>query len=119
MAPSTLFLLGFNLLLAASSTSLCNGFVSPSPKIAPLTVKPSDLSSLHLFPETASDVHFLDSVSTLLSDAVGEVPQTGGVSYSKYSYYTVLGLYLFSFPGLWSTIKRSTKAKIKRKTYVT
>ncbi|KAL7483347.1 hypothetical protein ACHAW6_008995 [Cyclotella cf. meneghiniana] len=39
-------------------------------------------------------------------------------SYSKASYYTTLALYLASFPGLWSQIKRSTKAKVKRKTYV-
>ena len=38
-------------------------------------------------------------------------------TYSNASYYTVLGLYLLSFPGLWSTVKRSTKAKVKRKTY--
>jgi len=34
------------------------------------------------------------------------------------SYYTTLALYALSFPGLWSTIKRSTGAKIKRKSYV-
>jgi len=34
------------------------------------------------------------------------------------SYYTTLALYALSFPGLWSTIKRSTDAKIKQKTYV-
>jgi len=45
-------------------------------------------------------------------------PEFGGISYSRASYYTVLGLYLISFPGLWSTISRSTKAKIKAKTYV-
>jgi Cofactor assembly of complex C subunit B len=46
-------------------------------------------------------------------------PEVGGISYSKASYYTVLGLYLLSFPGLWSTIKRSTAAKVKNKTFVT
>lgn len=40
------------------------------------------------------------------------------VTYSKASYYTILGLYIMSFPGVWSQIKRSTTAKIKRKTYV-
>mmetsp|Transcript_5767 Transcript_5767/g.10423 ORF Transcript_5767/g.10423 Transcript_5767/m.10423 type:complete len:295 (+) Transcript_5767:36-920(+) len=39
-------------------------------------------------------------------------------SYSKASYYTTLALYVATFPGLWSQIKRSTKAKVKRKTYV-
>jgi Cofactor assembly of complex C subunit B len=46
-------------------------------------------------------------------------PEAGGISYSKTSYYTILALYTLSFPGLWSTIKRSTKAKVKRMTFVT
>lgn len=33
------------------------------------------------------------------------------------SYYVSLGLFLFTLPGLWSLIKRSPKAKIKRKTF--
>jgi hypothetical protein len=53
--------------------------------------------------------------SLSIADAL---PASGEVSYSKASYYTVLGLYLMSFPGLWSQIKRSTSAKMKRKTYV-
>lgn len=39
-------------------------------------------------------------------------------AYSKASYYTTLGLYALSFPGIWSQVKRSTKAKTKRKTFV-
>lgn len=68
---------------------------------------------------------FLDQVvsaATSLVVASNDVdmgpPEAGGVSYSRASYYTILGLYLLSFPGLWSTIKRSTKAKVKRKTFV-
>ena len=57
-------------------------------------------------------------VLSTLMDNVAAPPETAGISYSKASYYTVLGLYLMSFPGLWSQIKRSTKAKVKRKTYV-
>lgn len=65
--------------------------------------------------------HLFDSVSTFLADSGSDyIPGTSGeVSYSRASYYTILGLYLSSFPGLWSTIKRSTSAKVKRKTYVT
>ncbi len=33
------------------------------------------------------------------------------------SYYVSLGLFLLTLPGLWSLIKRSPKAKIKRKTF--
>ena len=62
----------------------------------------------------------------MLPDSLQEVIQSSGVllsedegvGYSQVSYYTILGLYLMSFPGLWSQIKRSTDAKIKRKTYV-
>ena len=69
--------------------------------------------------------HIFETASTFLADASDAtatqdyIPGTSGeVSYSRYSYYTILGLYLFSFPGLWSTIKRSTAAKMKKKTYV-
>jgi len=38
--------------------------------------------------------------------------------YSEASYYTSLGLFLLSLPGLWSLIKRSTKSKIVQKTFM-
>jgi len=38
-------------------------------------------------------------------------------TYSKASYYTTLGLYLISFPGLYSLVKRSVKASNVQKTY--
>jgi hypothetical protein len=66
-------------------------------------------------------------VSSLISDAASSAlsgEDGGGAStsftptYSNASYYTTLALYVASFPGLWSQIKRSTKAKVKRKTYV-
>lgn len=47
-----------------------------------------------------------------------EFKDTEITSYSQNSYNAILGLYAISFPGLWSTIKRSTKAKTKRKTFV-
>lgn len=53
-----------------------------------------------------------------LASAASSMPNSGGVGYSKASYYTTLGLYVMSFPGIWSQIKRSTSAKVKRKTYV-
>jgi len=37
--------------------------------------------------------------------------------YAKSSYYTALGLFMLSLPGLWSLVKRSTKSKIVKKTY--
>ena len=53
-----------------------------------------------------------------LASAASSMPNAGGVGYSKASYYTTLGLYVMSFPGIWSQIKRSTSAKVKRKTLV-
>lgn len=38
--------------------------------------------------------------------------------YSLASYYTSLGLFVISVPGLWSLIKRSVKSKIVQKTFV-
>ncbi|XP_015893878.3 protein COFACTOR ASSEMBLY OF COMPLEX C SUBUNIT B CCB1, chloroplastic [Ziziphus jujuba] len=40
------------------------------------------------------------------------------VGYSTASYYTSLGLFVISVPGLWSLIKRSVKSKIVQKTYI-
>ncbi|KAH7307706.1 hypothetical protein KP509_22G072900 [Ceratopteris richardii] len=37
--------------------------------------------------------------------------------YSQASYYTSLGLFIISVPGIWSLIKRSTKSKIVKKTF--
>ena len=54
----------------------------------------------------------------MLADVPSTVSEVFEPSYSKASYYTVLGLYVMSFPGIWSQIKRSTSAKVKRKTYV-
>lgn len=39
------------------------------------------------------------------------------VGYSQASYYTSLGLFIISVPGLWSLIKRSVKSKIVKKTF--
>ncbi|CAK9166174.1 unnamed protein product [Ilex paraguariensis] len=41
-----------------------------------------------------------------------------GVGYSFASYYTSLGLFVISLPGLWSLIKRSVKSKVVQKTYI-
>ena len=38
--------------------------------------------------------------------------ETGG-GYSLASYYTSLGLFVISVPGLWSLIKRSVKSKVR------
>ncbi|KAK3119073.1 hypothetical protein QOZ80_9BG0713240 [Eleusine coracana subsp. coracana] len=53
----------------------------------------------------------LDHAAVLLDAAAA----TG---YSQASYYTSLGLFVLSVPGLWSLIKRSVKSKIVQKTFV-
>ena len=68
---------------------------------------------------TQAHLHFLpldslDTTGIIVSDSSDTTP----TSYSKWSYYTTLSLYALSFPGIWSQIKRSTSAKLKRKTYV-
>jgi hypothetical protein len=69
----------------------------------------------------ATVTNILEPISSslmLLSADIAGPPESGGITYSKLSYYAVLGLYLMSFPGLWSIVKRSTSAKVKRKVYV-
>jgi len=72
---------------------------------------------------SAVDIDIASSATTTASDSAAavvteEASQSFAPTYSKASYYTTLALYAASFPGLWSQIKRSTKAKVKRKTYV-
>ncbi|CAJ2672283.1 unnamed protein product [Trifolium pratense] len=43
---------------------------------------------------------------------------TDTAGYSLASYYTSLGLFVISVPGLWSLIKRSVKSKIVKKTFI-
>eukprot|EP00585_Thalassiosira_rotula_P003390 CAMPEP_0196142752 /NCGR_PEP_ID=MMETSP0910-20130528/12240_1 /TAXON_ID=49265 /ORGANISM="Thalassiosira rotula, Strain GSO102" /LENGTH=298 /DNA_ID=CAMNT_0041404113 /DNA_START=108 /DNA_END=1004 /DNA_ORIENTATION=- len=59
-----------------------------------------------------------DTVTSIANEASEAASTSFAPTYSKASYYTTLALYAASFPGLWSQIKRSTKAKVKRKTYV-
>ena len=40
-----------------------------------------------------------------------------GPGFSQASYYTTLVLYVVSFPGVYSLVKRSVKSKVVRKTY--
>eukprot|EP00793_Prasinoderma_coloniale_P001981 PRCOL_00002489-RA len=60
----------------------------------------------------AQHVEHVRGVYELAAAAAADEP-----GYAKSSYYTTLGLYLFSLPGLYSLVKRSTKAKVVQKTY--
>ena len=82
-----------------------------------LMMAPLDFDTLGAFGSTLLTA--VDAADAVSSSDPNYIPGTSGeVTYSKASYYVILGLYLTSFPGLWSTIKRSTKAKVKRKTFV-
>jgi hypothetical protein len=56
-----------------------------------------------------------ESTSTLFSVApmvVYPLIAAEGSGYSQASYYTSLGLFVISVPGIWSLVKRSTKSKV-------
>ncbi|KAJ8753094.1 hypothetical protein K2173_013428 [Erythroxylum novogranatense] len=66
----------------------------------------------------ASLQHQLLSSSALLEHHDQVFSLAESVGYSLASYYTSLGLFVLSVPGLWSLIKRSVKSKIVQKTFV-
>lgn len=57
------------------------------------------------------------ALAPLLAAAPLPALGAGDDGYSTVSYYTVLGLFVVSFPGIYSLVKRSVKAKTVRKTY--
>jgi hypothetical protein len=107
-------------LLVSALLGLSNAFVIP-PSLVQGASGTTRNSQRRISIAKLSPIDILETTSNLLanSDASDFIPGTSGeVSYSRASYYVILGLYLTSFPGLWSVIKRSTSAKIKRKTFV-
>mmetsp|Transcript_82 Transcript_82/g.194 ORF Transcript_82/g.194 Transcript_82/m.194 type:complete len:269 (+) Transcript_82:84-890(+) len=109
------------LLLLSSSV---HGFAPPKQHTV---VKSSSLKlispdSFSLLLSDATDILIdaaTDASNTAATAVTASEPSASfAPTYSKASYYTTLALYAASFPGLWSQIKRSTKAKVKRKTYV-
>ena len=119
--------------LACLAAVLVALLADPGDAFAPQAVLPKlhrDASGKLSMIDPAAHVDLIHSTASLLpslslSDAV-DTPDLAGaastipgsVGYSKASYYTTLGLYVLSFPGIWSQIKRSTSAKVKRKTFV-
>ncbi|XP_010682900.2 protein COFACTOR ASSEMBLY OF COMPLEX C SUBUNIT B CCB1, chloroplastic [Beta vulgaris subsp. vulgaris] len=76
-----------------------------------LSVSEQLLLSSQLASELAHNLHENPSSLFLMAE-------TETVGYSVASYYTSLGLFVISVPGLWSLIKRSVKSKIVQKTFV-
>ena len=103
----------FSILISVLLLGSTSAFVAPLSQSSRCSIMQST-TPIHLLDPS----HVFESATSLLADASLAPPEQGGVSYSRASYYTILGLYLISFPGLWSTIKRSTTAKVKRKTFV-
>jgi len=58
-----------------------------------------------------------NTISAVFQAASNLIAEEATTSYSKASYYTTLGLYVISFPGLYSLVKRSVKASNVKKTY--
>lgn len=54
-----------------------------------------------------------DTVTSIAATAASDEVTSSG--YSQASYYTSLGLFVISVPGLWSLIKRSVKSKVLNK----
>ncbi|KAK4490542.1 hypothetical protein RD792_001224 [Penstemon davidsonii] len=65
----------------------------------------------------------LSSTSSVLTEHLHHTPESlfllaDTAGYSLASYYTSLGLFVISVPGLWSLIKRSVKSKVVKKTFI-
>ncbi|TMX04001.1 hypothetical protein EJD97_012227 [Solanum chilense] len=70
-----------------------------------------------------SDVLFCAASATALlyqenPSSLFSLAAAADAGYSLASYYTSLGLFVISVPGLWSLIKRSVKSKIVQKTFI-
>ena len=113
---TTCFILILTTADAFTTQSNLPAFSAKNTGIGKLSLNNQPITTMNMI-DPSSVSSFTDIFSSItLSDEV--IPAPGEVSYSKVSYYSTLALYAMSFPGLWSTIKRSTTAKIKRKTYV-
>ncbi|CAA6668313.1 unnamed protein product [Spirodela intermedia] len=59
----------------------------------------------------------VEAMASLPAPLFSLAAEGGSVGYSLASYYTSLGLFVISVPGLWSLIKRSVKSKVVQKTF--
>eukprot|EP00956_Cyclotella_meneghiniana_P032898 scaffold92017_cov77-Cyclotella_meneghiniana.AAC.1 len=109
-------------LILIISSPIINGFAPPSKPFSRSSVLrdvTTHINDLLVNTLLSTNLDASDAVSPLANPSAPiEASDSFAPSYSKASYYTTLALYVASFPGLWSQIKRSTTAKVKRKTYV-
>ena len=104
-----------SIMLAASS----NGFMTNLPRssLASSSIKSIRIKNERTKLELVGGNDLLDAIGSSLITISNSEGVEATSTFSKASYYTTLALYAASFPGLWSTIKRSTVAKVKRKTF--
>ncbi|KAL6960357.1 Protein COFACTOR ASSEMBLY OF COMPLEX C SUBUNIT B ccb1, chloroplastic [Sarracenia purpurea var. burkii] len=89
--------------------------------VAPVPVLSSLIDPLLCLSSSSTSAHLLDHLligHTSSSASLFLLAADTVVGYSMASYYTSLGLFVISVPGLWSLIKRSVKSKIVQKTYI-
>lgn len=61
---------------------------------------------------------FLIAAAAAAAEDSSSAAAAAASGYSLASYYTSLGLFVISVPGLWSLIKRSVKSKVVKKTFI-
>jgi len=101
--------------ILSSIASTSNGFITNAPQSSLITPKRTSTSIAAL----AGINEVVDAMTSSLMTISSDVSSIEGSepTFSKASYYTTLALYVASFPGLLSQVKRSTGAKVKRKTF--
>ncbi|CEM19626.1 unnamed protein product [Vitrella brassicaformis CCMP3155] len=122
-------------LLSVACLLVCTpalAFSPPRLTVRPRPPKPTTPRSAHPtheffpFPVAADPAGSIGSsvlsIAPLLWSSIAEAQTSAltqeGSGYSKASYFATLFLYVLSFPGLWSLIKRSTKSKMVSKIYL-
>ncbi|GLT81585.1 hypothetical protein SLE2022_000280 [Rubroshorea leprosula] len=89
-----------------------------APRPSPIHMMRLGLSSrLSLQDVVELEPMYVSSTHQNLANSLFLVAESSG-GYSLASYYTSLGLFVISVPGLWSLIKRSVKSKIVQKTFI-
>ena len=105
---------------AIAISSLMMG-VTPTPALA----DPVEATVARILAETVNEATY--ATQTVVTQDVDAPPQAPALTadiaeessgYSIKSYYTVLGLFVISVPGLWSLVKRAPTPKPIRKTFV-
>ncbi|CAN0870207.1 Protein COFACTOR ASSEMBLY OF COMPLEX C SUBUNIT B CCB1, chloroplastic [Linum grandiflorum] len=85
---------------------------------SPLKLHRTTTTTSRRLPQLRSSLQTLPLiVSSLPPESFSIYSVAESTTYSLASYYTSLGLFVISLPGLWSLIKRSVKSKVVKKTY--